>query len=163
MPSTILCVLPSLSCLIFTPLCVHYVTICVTSGKWKCSESVSLSVMCNSLQPHGLGPTRLLCLWNSLGKNTGVGSHSLLQEIFLTQGSNPGHPHCRQILYQLSHQRSLRKFKKNFFTKCCLYTNVLVEYNYDFHCFIMRIVIPPLQKNNPYPFSVFSLYKNNHS
>ena len=35
--------------------------------------------------------------------NTGVGSLSLLHGIFLTQGSNPGHPHCRQILYQLSH------------------------------------------------------------
>ena len=33
--------------------------------------------------------------WNSLGKNTGVGSHSLLQGIFPTQGSNPGLPHCR--------------------------------------------------------------------
>ena len=42
--------------------------------------------------------------WNSPGQNTGVGSLSLLQGIFLTQGSNPGLPHCRQILYQLSHQ-----------------------------------------------------------
>ena len=39
-------------------------------------------------------------------KNTGVGSHSLLQGIFLTQGSNPGLPHCRQILFCLSHQGS---------------------------------------------------------
>ena len=37
------------------------------------------------------------------GKNTGVGCHSLLQEIFPNQGSNPGLPHCRWILYQLSH------------------------------------------------------------
>ena len=37
---------------------------------------------------------------------TGVGTHSLLQGIFLTQGSNPGLLHCRQILYQLNHQRS---------------------------------------------------------
>ena len=35
-------------------------------------------------------PTRLLCLWNSPGKHTGVGSHALLQGIFLTEGSNPG-------------------------------------------------------------------------
>jgi len=42
--------------------------------------------------------------WNSPGQNTGVGSLSLFQGIFLTQGSNPGLPHCRQILYQLSHQ-----------------------------------------------------------
>ena len=42
----------------------------------------------------------------SPGQNTGVGSLSLLQGIFLTQGSNPGLPHCRQILYQLSYQGS---------------------------------------------------------
>ena len=42
--------------------------------------------------------------WNSPGQNTGVRSRSLLQGIFPTQGSNPGLPHCRRILYQLSHQ-----------------------------------------------------------
>ena len=42
--------------------------------------------------------------WNSPGQNTGVSSLSLLQGIFSTQGSNPGLPHCRQILYQLSYQ-----------------------------------------------------------
>jgi len=40
------------------------------------------------LQPHGLQPTRLLCPWDFLGKNTGVGCHLLLQGIFLAQGSN---------------------------------------------------------------------------
>ena len=44
--------------------------------------------------------------WNSPGRNTGVGSLSLLQEIFPTQVSNPGLPHCRWILYQLSHRGS---------------------------------------------------------
>ena len=39
-----------------------------------------------------------------LHKYIGVGNFSLLQGIFPTQGSNPGLPHCRQILYQLSHQ-----------------------------------------------------------
>ena len=67
-------------------------------------ESVSCSVVSDSLWPHELWLTRLLCLWNSPGKNTGVGSHTLLQGIFPTQGSNPGSPHCRQILYHLSHQ-----------------------------------------------------------
>ena len=43
------------------------------------------------------------CPWNSPGQNTGVGSLSLLQGIFPTQGPNPGLLHCRQILYQLSH------------------------------------------------------------
>ena len=41
-------------------------------------------------------------------QNTGVGSLSLLQGIFPTQGSNPGLPHCRQILYQMSHKGSPR-------------------------------------------------------
>ena len=44
--------------------------------------------------------------WDFLGKNTGVGCHSLLQGIFLTQESNLGLQHCRQILYHLSHQGS---------------------------------------------------------
>ena len=56
------------------------------------------------LQPHGLEPARLLCPWDSPGKNTAVGCHFLLQGIFLTQGSNPGLLHCRQILYQLSYE-----------------------------------------------------------
>ena len=47
-------------------------------------------------------PTRPLCPWDSSGKSTRVGSHSLLQGIFLTQGSNRGLLHCRQILYHLS-------------------------------------------------------------
>ena len=45
---------------------------------------------------------------NSLGKNTGVGCHALLQRIFPIQRSNPGLPHCRQILYHLSYQGSPR-------------------------------------------------------
>ena len=47
--------------------------------------------------------TRNLSPLNSLGKNTGVGSHFLFQAIFLTQGANPDLLHCRQILYHLSH------------------------------------------------------------
>ena len=42
--------------------------------------------------------------WNSLGQNTGMGNLSLLQRIFPTQGSNSDLPHCRRILYQLSHK-----------------------------------------------------------
>ena len=51
---------------------------------------------------------RLLCPWNSPGKNTGVGNHFLLHVIFPTQESNPGLPHCRQILYLLSRHGSPR-------------------------------------------------------
>ena len=57
----------------------------------------------NQLRPHGLYSP---C--NSLGQNTGMDSHSLLQRIFPTQGLNPGLPHCREILYQLSHKGSPR-------------------------------------------------------
>ena len=60
----------------------------------------------DSLRPHGLQPTMLLHPRDSPGKNTGVGCHFLLQEIFPTQGSNPGLPHCRQTLHHLSHQGS---------------------------------------------------------
>ena len=59
--------------------------------------------MSDSLRPHGLHSP-----WNSLGQNTGVGSLSLLQGIFPIQGSSPGLPYCRQILYQLSHKGSPR-------------------------------------------------------
>ena len=50
--------------------------------------------------------TGLLCPWDSPGKNTRMGSHSLLQGIFQIQGSNPGLPRCRQFIYHLSHQGS---------------------------------------------------------
>ena len=50
---------------------------------------VSHSFVSDTLRPHGPQSTRLLCPWNSLGKNIGVHCHSLLQGIFLTQGSNP--------------------------------------------------------------------------
>ena len=57
------------------------------------------------LKPHGLYSP-----WNSPGQNTGVGSRSLLQGIFPTQGLNPGLLCCRRILYYLSHQESLKKY-----------------------------------------------------
>ena len=65
---------------------------------------LSNSVVSESLGPHGLKPTRLLCPWDSPGKNTGVGCHFLLPAIFPTQGLNPSLLYCRRILYQLRHQ-----------------------------------------------------------
>ena len=50
---------------------------------------IIVSVMADSLRPHELESTRLLCPWNSSGKNTGVDCHFLLQGIFPTQGWNP--------------------------------------------------------------------------
>ena len=69
---------------------VIYVGQIATDGKDE-SKSESHS---GFLWPHGLHSP-----WNSPGQNTGVGSLSLLQGVFLTQGSNPGPPHCRLIIY----------------------------------------------------------------
>ena len=79
-------------------LCIFPITL-----KGKIKWMSSCSVVTNSLQPHGLYSP-----WNSLGQNTGPGSLSLLQGIFLTQGLNTGLQHCRRILYRLSHQESPR-------------------------------------------------------
>ena len=73
-----------------------------TLAPWKKSydkPTETCSVMSDSLWPHGLYSPR-----NSVGQNTGVGSWSLLQGIFPTQGLNPGLPHCRQVLYQATRE-----------------------------------------------------------
>ena len=67
------------------------------SWNWSCS------VLSKGWWPHGLYSP-----WISPGQNTGVGSLSLLQGIFPTQGSSPGNPNWRQFLHQLSDQGSQR-------------------------------------------------------
>ena len=74
-------------------------SVCITVPVCACSVT---SVVFDSLPPHRPQPTRPLCPWDSLGKNTRVGCHALLQGIFLTQGSNLHHLHLllyTQILY----------------------------------------------------------------
>ena len=67
-----------------------------SSSNHPCMHAFQVtSVVSDSLQAHGLYPTRLLCPWDSPGKNTGMGCHALLQGIFLNQGSNP---HLRHLL-----------------------------------------------------------------
>ena len=90
--------------------------------------SKSHSVVSNSLQPHGIYSP-----WNSPGQNTAVGSLSLLQGIFPTQGSNPELLHCGWIFYQLSHkgntwcainvkfQRQTFCLPSHFFPVCCIW------------------------------------------
>jgi len=58
--------------------------------------------MSNSATPWTIAHQTPSVHGDSPGKNTGVGCHALFQGIFPTQGSNPGLPHCRQILYHLS-------------------------------------------------------------
>ena len=77
---------------------------------WK---KVKVTQLYPTLRPHGLYTP-----WNPQGQNTGVGSFSLLQGIFPTQGLNPGLPHCRRILYQLSYQESL--YSLHIEEKCAL-------------------------------------------
>ena len=81
--------------------CSLNVWICLVT-QWICLVVQLCLILCDPMDP-----TRLLCPWNSPGKNIGVICHSLLQQIFLTQGLNLGLLHCRQILYHLSHQGSL--------------------------------------------------------
>ena len=88
----------------------------------------------------GLQPARLLCPWDSPGKNPGMGCHFLLQGIFTTQESNPGLLHCRQILYQLSYKGSPKEMFKvielniwNYKTTCMAsFTCVTLRINVNF-------------------------------
>ena len=66
-------------------------SVCVCVEACMRMHAPSHSVMFNSLWPHGLQPTRLLCPYNFSGKNTGVGCHFFLWGIFLIQGLN-SHP-----------------------------------------------------------------------
>jgi len=64
--------------------------------------------------------------------NTGVGSLSLLQGIFPTHGLNPGLLHCRQILYQLSHQESPSMAKMIIKTR----QNCVLKFLLNFRAFV---------------------------
>ena len=95
-----------MSRLIYSHICTTSLRLARIEVKW------SRSVVSDSLRPHRLQPTRLLCPWDSPGRNTGVGCHFLLQEIFPTQGSNLGLPYCRQMLYHLSQRGSSKVEQK---------------------------------------------------
>ena len=104
------------------------------------SESENRSAVSNSLRPHGLSSP-----WNSPGQNTGVDSLSLPQEIFPTQGSNPGLPNCRWILYHLTYQRSPKV------TDTSLEINVVRSSNQirtflckQIYTYLKCLILPPL-------------------
>ena len=81
-------------CVVLKPTVLEGCDVCLVSCVWLC-DPMDCSPPGSSV--HGDSPD----------KNTGVGCHAILQGIFLTQGSNPGLPHCRRILYPLSHRGSL--------------------------------------------------------
>ena len=95
----------------------------------------SHSVISNSLRLHGLQSP-----WNSPGQNTGVGSLSFLQRIFLTQELNQSLLHCRQILYHLSYQGRIQ-YQQFFYIstlklefQCLLPFIILDEIRAKFYC-----------------------------
>ena len=76
---------------------------------------------------------------NSPGKNTGVNCYFLLQWIFPTQGSNPGLPHCRWILYHLSHQGSIINYTNYLWTpKNLTLSNWLKAFNLQLFKFLSK-------------------------
>ena len=75
-----------------------------------CLVAQSRLTLCHAMD---CGPPGSSVHGDSSGQNTGVGTLSLLQGIFPTQRWNPGLPHCKQILYQLSHTRTLIRFSEH--------------------------------------------------
>ena len=124
---------------------------------WKWSESESRSVVSDSLQPHGLHSP-----WNSPGQNTGMGSRSLLQGIFPTQGLKPGLPNCRHILNQLSHKGSHLCYTLKFYSheihhwKCHQLCSMILEWTLLFifilprfyHFFNRNTIVSPLYQDS---------------
>ena len=95
-----------------------------------CLVAQSCPTLCD---PMDSSPPGSSVLGDSPGKNTEVSCHALLQGIYPTQALNPGLPHCRQILYHLSHQGSPQthwqkpKVEMRIFLKICGATSCLME------------------------------------
>ena len=96
---------------------------------------VSRSVMSKPLHPRGLQPARLLCPWDSPGRNTAVGWYVLPQGIFPTQGLNPSLLHCRRILHCVSH-RGRPQGIKLVPNVCCFEINVFINRHYKLNVVI---------------------------
>ena len=96
-----------------SPWQVLFLSVAEILSKMECILSAYFRVLCLIAQscltfcnPMDCSPPGSSIHEDSPGKNTGVGCHALLQGIFPTQGSNPGLPRSRQILYHLRHQGS---------------------------------------------------------
>ena len=93
------------------PVCTHLLlpgwpAVLRNQRKLRSPSSMSLSRVCLISDPTDCSPPGPSVHGDAPGKNTGVSYHFFLQGIFLDQGLNPPLPHCRQILYRLSHQGS---------------------------------------------------------
>ena len=108
---------------------------------------LSLSDMSDILQPMDCSPPGSSVHGDSPGKNTGVGSHSLLRGIIPTQASNPGVLHYRQILYCLSHQRCPRldlKAQLCHSTELCYWVTYLTTLGLLLLILKIEIIIVPI-------------------
>ena len=107
---------------------------------WKGKVLPSCPTLCD---PHGLQNPR-----NSPGQNTGVGNLSLLQGIIPTQGSNPGLPHCRCILYQPSHKGiSNTENSRNFSGEILLYFMMILNTNGEVSWWLWKPIFRNLTSN----------------
>ena len=103
---------PKLSILIFElmiKLVNEFLTLKSQSETTTQNHFCKCAVLSHSVVYNSTTPSTIACqapLWDSPAKNTGVGYHALLHGIFPTQGLNSGLPHCRRLLYRLSHQGS---------------------------------------------------------
>ena len=90
-------------------MCVQLFVYTLLSRSWTCCMLYLVAQLCPILcDPRDCSLPDSSVHGHSPGKNIGMGCHTLLQGIFPTQRSNPGLPHCRQILYCMGHQRSPR-------------------------------------------------------
>ena len=107
-----------------------YPQIMVSASIFEYAYHESCSGVSDSLQPH-----EPCSPWNSPGRNTGMGSCSLHQGIFPTQGSNSGLPHCRRTLYQLSPREALHTMKKHVI-------QILLFRTWSLHLFPPSVIFP---------------------
>ena len=132
--------------------------ICKTEGL-GCG-SASRSAVSDSLQPHAAFQALLSREFPS--KNTGVGCHFLLQGVFPAQGSNPGSPLCKQILYCLSHQGSSQESYISF--RAAIFESTMHGASLEMFCGDTNLegrerVLEQWKKNSE-PYSVFHLLNN---
>ena len=113
--------------------------------------SILLLLFSCSVVSDSLRPTRLLCLWDSPGKNTGVGCCALLQGIFLTQGSNPNLLHWQ--MDSLPSDSPGKPYLSFYDWLIWFYKT-----SWRFIHVVARGEIPFLNNSRMYVFTIFSLY-----
>ena len=116
---------------------------------WK-SESISDSIMSDSFAIPWTVSCQAPCPWSSPGKDTGVGSCSLFQGIFLTQGWNPGLLHFRQILYYLRTIEALKiwtDLKMNLVTQRTA-ASAKAVCSYRWNCFLLSYKLCKMESGN---------------